>query len=87
MHLSHPRLFPLELWVKKHRWNLSLNYDVNMNAFSLRINGEAFLNLPRQAEVAPNGPQHIANGSIVLNQVQIHKGFTQYNSFTFKEMC
>ena len=87
MHLSHPRLFPLELWVKKHRWNLSLNYDVNMNAFSLRINGEAFLNLPRQAEVAPNGPQHISNGLILLNQVQIHKGFTQYNSFTFQELC
>ena len=36
--------------------------------------------MPYKASLAPPGPQNIEAGTIKLNGVQVHKGYTQYTA-------
>ena len=49
------------------QWNISLDYDVQGDTFTLHINDQAFLEMPKQVEVTPSGPQNIVKGTIKLN--------------------
>ena len=51
----------------------------------MSINDIPFPLLPYQAEVVPQGPQNIEGGTIKLNSVEVHKGFTQYGAGTIEE--
>ena len=43
--------------------------------------------LPYQAEVILIGPQFIEEGTIKLNNQEIHNGFIQYNSLSLVTLC
>jgi len=78
-------VFPLRIWDEELQWKISLDYDVQRNAFALSINDEPLLDMPYQAEVAPDGAQNIEKGMIVLNQVDLLEGFAQYTADTIDE--
>ena len=60
------------------QWKLALYYDAEKNEFVLGINDIAFLSMPYKPSLDPPGPQNIETGSIKLNGVEVHKGYTQY---------
>ena len=80
--LTQPGAFPITLQDDELCWKLSLDYNVQTDKFLLFINDEAFEEMPFQAEVAPSGPQNIDQGTIKINEVEVHEGFEQYTPFT-----
>ena len=62
------------------QWKLALYYNVESGNFLLAINDKAFLGMPYKASLAPPGPQNIETGTITLNGVLLHEGYTQYTA-------
>ena len=65
--ITDPGVFPLTLHDEELQWNIALDYDVQGDTFTLRINDQAFLEMPKQVEVTPSAPQNIEKGTIKLN--------------------
>ena len=80
--MSQPGVFPLTLEDGDLKWKVLLNYDLFKEIFLLNINGISFSDMPVQAEVNPEGPQNILNGSITLNGVVVHDGWAQFDHYT-----
>ena len=49
-------MFPINLWVEVLQWKIQINYDVPNDTFLLAINDIAFLSMPYQGDIIPNGP-------------------------------
>ena len=49
-------MFPINLWVEELQWKIQINYDVPNDTFLLAINDIAFLSMPYQGDIIPNGP-------------------------------
>ena len=79
-------MFPLKLQDDKLNWKLSLSYAVRVDKFLLFINDIPFLTLPFKADVARAVPMNIEEGTIMLNDVQVHEGWAQWTPETNKLM-
>ena len=75
-------MFPLKLQDGETQWKIAVFYIVATDEFALTINDIPFPLLPYQAEVLAQGPRNIEGGTIKLNQVEVHKGFTEYTADT-----
>ena len=66
------------------KWKLSLSYAVQEDKFLLFINDIPFLALPFKADVTSAEPMNIEQGTIKLNDVQVHEGWAQWTPDTSK---
>ena len=80
--LSSPKIFPIRLYDDVLDWKILVGYDLSTNVFALSINDLSFKRMPYQAQVILKGPQNITWGGceIILNGVQVHKGWTQFSA-------
>ena len=78
--MCQPGLFPLNVQDDDLKWKISLGYDVQGDYFLLYINGKSFHQMPTQAEINPEGSQNILEGAIILNDVAVVDGWTQYTA-------
>ena len=74
-------MFPVSLWDEEFEWKIQVNYDVPKDTFLLAINDIAFLSMPYQRDIIPNGPQNIEKGLIILDGDEVSKGFIQFVDF------
>ena len=82
--LNNPALFPLKLQDDELQWKLTLSYAVEADKFLLFINDIPFLALPFKADVTSAELMNIEQGSIKLNDVQVHEGWGQCTPYTNK---
>ena len=80
-------LYPIVFQATDVPYKVSVGYDKGENVHSCEINGKPFIEYPYQADIVPEGPQNINEGSIAINGVQIHNGkLWPYQETSFKEM-
>ena len=78
-------MFPLHIQDDELKWKISLGYDLPADLFLLYINGKSFHQMPTQAELNPEGPQNILTGAIMLNDVAVVDGWTQFNAYSMEQ--
>ena len=66
-----PTIYPISLVYDELGWKLAVGYDPDGDCFTIHVNDVPFMSIPFQATAAPDGPQIIENGSIVLNDEEI----------------
>ena len=64
--------FPVNLIFEEEGWKIQIGYDPKNSIFTCRVNDVAFIDLPYQASIDPEGPQVISDDAVIkLNDARI----------------